>query len=103
MSAIDTIPAVGEQATTETLPWGFDFTNLLQQGETLSSPTVQFIRNTDGASAGNLTPALSGNIVIVPVVGSLLKAGVGYDLYVSAQAATGKIWTMHWHLQCPAI
>jgi hypothetical protein len=101
MSAIDTIPPTAEQATTETLPWGFDFTNLLLSGETLSAPTVTFT-TANGASAGTLTPSLSGKVVTIPIAGSLLTAGMQYDVSVSAQAAAGKVWTMRLTLSCPA-
>jgi len=96
------IPSQVSQATSETLPWKFDVTKLLQVGDTVTSPTSVFTDLTIGSDIvlPDL-PAASGNVVTQIVNGSVLTAGHQYRLVVSFVANAFTTWSVPLLLTVP--
>lgn len=75
------------QASSETIKWGLDATNILPAGTTPASPAATLVRLDTGAAApASLQGAASVNGNVVSQVVTGLAAGVTYRLVVTFTA-----------------
>ena len=103
MSNLSFSPAFFQIGTTEELPLSFDFTAYIESGDTVSSPIVELLDLTTGASTpGGLSgsPTATGNVITQTVLGSGLVAGHSYRLVATATLASGKIESGELRIDC---
>jgi hypothetical protein len=83
---LDGTPSTVYIATTEKIPYSFDFTANLLGGESLANAGAQMNDETLRGASVTLTdaPSINGNIVVQEVRGAELTAGHVYRLVVSA-------------------
>jgi hypothetical protein len=80
-SEVATVPPSRRQLTTDIIPWAVDFTEQLQTGQTVTSPSTKMIDQGTGATITlSDAPSVAGNIVSQVVRGSELTAGHRYWL-----------------------
>jgi hypothetical protein len=88
-------PATAVITTLETWPWGFDATNLLAEGDSITSPvSVMVDTNTGAAVTLSDSPTIDGNVITQIVRGSELTAGHSYRLTVTFTASANTVPAM---------
>jgi hypothetical protein len=101
VSTLSVTPPTREMASTETLPIAMDFGPLLLAGEALSAPAVAL---TDLATNTAYAAGLTGNAQVVGTTVqqtvTALQPGHRYRLAATAQAASGKVWTLELQIAC---
>jgi hypothetical protein len=82
-SALTVVPAPVQQATAETITWTVDCTPVVPSGQNISSATAVLYDTTSGGRAtipGLAAPTVSGLLVSVSLVGTLLLATHTYEV-----------------------
>lgn len=95
-------PNVFEMSSQETLPLTFDASDLVLEGESITSATATLTRVDTGVSygAGILgTVAISGTDLTTTV--TALQPRASYRLMVRFQVAVNKVWAPYLHITCP--
>ncbi len=103
MAETTTVPSAITVLSGETLPIGIDFSGLITQGQTPTSPTASLFDITSATPGTPVTLTgpltLVGNVVTQTI--TALTAGRTYRLILGLTAVAGTVWQAGVTLTCP--
>ena len=90
-------------ASTEQFPVGLDATDILEEGQSVSTPSTVFTDVTNQPIIVDLTdpPSVEGDVVVKQIAGSTLTPGHIYQLAITFVADVNTTVTMIQSINCP--